>query len=294
MSDKPANRGVITVDALLLPEDDQTPQKLRCDVVEEDALTLDVEGVGHYTLMWTPSETGTTAQGFTNEDGLLGEGEEPEGLALAMGFALSEGLISSLEDIKSVSVCADNTKVVQLQLHEPERVEISRRNVVINSSCSICGPTEILQDNALGLSKVDTGLQLPRSEFNLLMQHMSEQQRIFRHTGGSHAAAIFDGQGTVLAVAEDLGRHNALDKVIGMVLLERGDLTNCGAVLSSRLSVEMVVKAVRANLQMMLAVSAPTSLAIDVAEKFGVTLCGFVREKRATIYTHPDRVTGVI
>lgn len=294
MSDKPSNRGVITVDALLLPEDDQAPQKLQCDVVEEDALTLDVEGVGHYTLMWTPSETRSTAQGFTNEDGLLGEGEEPEGLALAMGFALSEGLITSLEDIKSVSVCADNTKVVQLQLHHPERVETTRRNVVINSSCSICGPTEILQDNALGLSKVGTDLQLPRSQFNLLMQHMNEQQRIFRHTGGSHAAAIFDAQGTVLAVAEDLGRHNALDKVIGMVLLQRGDLTNCGAVLSSRLSVEMVVKAVRANLQMMLAVSAPTSLAIDVAEKFGVTLCGFVREQRATIYTHPERVIGAI
>lgn len=294
MSDKTTNRGVIAVEATHLPGNGEPPHSLQCEVVEEDALTLDVEGVGHYTLMWTPSENGTTAQGFTIEDGLLGEGEEPEGLALAMGFALTEGLITCREDIKSVSICAEDTKVVQLQLHHPEQVETSRRNVVINSSCSICGPTEILRDNALGLSKVGTGLKLPHSEFSKVMQYMNNQQRIFRSTGGSHAAAIFDSDGTVLAVAEDLGRHNALDKVIGMVLLERGSLANCGAVLSSRLSVEMVVKAVRANLQMMLAVSAPTSLAIDVAKEFGVTLCGFVREQRATIYTHPNRVTDTI
>lgn len=294
MSDKQANRGIICVEAIHLPNDKSSPQRLQCEVVEEDALTLDVEGVGHYTLMWTPSEIGTTAQGFTIEDGLLGEGEEPEGLALAMGFALTEGLITSRDDIKSVSVCADNTKVVQLQLHNPEQVQATRRNVVINSSCSICGPTEILQDNVLGLSKVGMGLKLARSDFSRVMQHMTDKQRIFHRTGGSHAAAIFDNQGNVLAVAEDLGRHNALDKVIGMVLLERGSLSDCGAVLSSRLSVEMVIKAVRADLQMMLAVSAPTSLAIDVAEKFGVTLCGFVREQRATIYAHPDRITDTL
>ncbi|MFT4822167.1 MAG: FdhD protein [Halioglobus sp.] len=294
MPDKKANRGVIAVQAIHLPDNGDAPHRLQCEVVEEDALTLDVEGIGHYTLMWTPSETGTTAQGFTIEDGLLGEGEEPEGLALAIGFALTEGLIACREDIKSVSICAEDTKVVQLQLHNPEKVKASRRNVVINSSCSICGPTEILRDNALGLSKVGTGLKLPHSEFSAVMQRMNKQQRIFRRTGGSHAAAIFDCDGTVLAVAEDLGRHNALDKVIGMVLLERGTVESCGAVLSSRLSVEMVIKAVRANLQMMLAVSAPTSLAIEVAEKFGVTLCGFVREQRATIYTHPNRVTDTI
>ena len=196
MSDKQANRGIICVEAIHLPNDKSSLQRLQCEVVEEDALTLDVEGVGHYTLMWTPSEIGTTAQGFTIEDGLLGEGEEPEGLALAMGFALTEGLITSRDDIKSVSVCADNTKVVQLQLHNPEQVQATRRNVVINSSCSICGPTEILQDNVLGLSKVGMGLKLARSDFSRVMQHMTDKQRIFRRTGGSHAAAISATVGT--------------------------------------------------------------------------------------------------
>jgi FdhD protein len=122
------------------------------------------------------------------------------------------------------------------------------------------------------------------------MNGMREQQGIFERTGGSHAAAIFDTAGEVVAVAEDLGRHNALDKAIGLALLQQGSVAGYGAVLSSRLSLEMVVKAVRTDLEIVLAVSAPTSLAVDVAQHFGVTLCGFVRDKRATIYSHPHRI----
>jgi FdhD protein len=283
-------RGVVDVQALYLKDSEGSPETFLCQVVEEDALTLDVEGIGHYTLMWTPTAATTTAQGYTLEDGLLGDEEQPEGLALAMGFALSEGLINNLADIKSLSVCPEDPKVVQLQLHHPETISVSRRNVVINSSCGICGPREILEDNALQLPTVVDSLRLQRSRLVPLMAKMREGQQIFRETGGSHAAAIFDDSGEVLAVAEDLGRHNALDKAIGMVLLQRGDVSNCGVVLSSRLSLEMVLKAVRTGLQIMLAVSAPTSLAIAVADKFGVTLCGFVREQRATIYTHPQRL----
>ena len=285
-------RGVVDVDALYLADLDSEPKRAATQVIEEDALTLDVEGVGQYMLMWTPTTTVEHAQGFTLEDGVLGDVDAPEGLALAMGFALSEGLIGNLSDIKSVSVCADNPKVVQVQVHDPESVQASRKNVVINSSCGICGPRDILEDNALGLSAVPENLSVNRADFLSLMTQMGEGQTIFRETGGSHAAAIFDASGTVLAVAEDLGRHNALDKAIGTVLLERGNLYACGVVLSSRLSLEMVLKAVRAELEIMLAVSAPTSLAIEVAEKFGVTLCGFVRGTRATVYTHSQRIVN--
>jgi FdhD protein len=283
-------RGVVEVEALYLPDAEGHSETFQAQVVEEDALTLDVEDIGHYTLMWTPTVASTTAQGFTLEDGLLGEGEQPEGLALAMGFALSEGLIESLADIRSLSVCPDDPKVVKIQLNRPETVKVSRKNVVINSSCGICGPREILEDNALQLPTVPEGLRLQPRDFVPLMKQMREGQQIFSQTGGSHAAAIFDENAMILAVAEDLGRHNALDKAIGMVLLQRGNVANCGVVLSSRLSLEMVLKAVRTGLQVMLAVSAPTSLAIEVADKFGVTLCGFVRERRATVYTHPQRV----
>ncbi len=283
-------KGVVEVAALYLKDVNTASTAFQCQVVEEDALTLDVEDVGHYTLMWTPTTDHSTAQGYTLQDGLLGDEEQPEGLSLAMGFALSEGLIKSLADIKSLSVCPDDPKVVRLQLHRPQNVEVARKNVVINSSCGICGPREILEDNALKLQVVADSLRISHSQFAPLMAEMREGQQIFSQTGGSHAAALFDQTGKVLAVAEDLGRHNALDKAIGMVLLERGNVSGCGVALSSRLSLEMVLKAVRTGLQMMLAVSAPTSLAIEVADKFGVTLCGFVREGRATVYTHPQRV----
>lgn len=284
------SNGVVSVDALYLANIDTGSEMSRCQVVVEDALTLDVADVGHFTLMWTPTVHNEHAQGFTLEEGLLGEEERPEGLCLAMGFALSEGLIASLADIRSLAVCPDDPQVVRLHLHQPERVTTTRRNVIINSSCGICGPHEILHDNALQLHRVEDNLRIAHGQFAPLMSQMRSGQKIFEQTGGSHAAAIFDPAGQVLAVAEDLGRHNALDKAIGMVLLQRGTVAGCGVVLSSRLSLELVLKAVRTGLQMMLAVSAPTSLAIEVADKFGVTLCGFVRDRRATIYTHPQRI----
>jgi len=289
-TDSVPQQGVVEVNALYLRDHESDPEHAATQVVEEDVLTVDVEGVGLYTLMWTPTAVADSAHGFTLGDGLLGEVERPEGLALAMGFALSEGLISSLAEILSLSVCADNPKVVKVQLHAPENVQPHRKNVVINSSCGICGPKEIVEDNAFGLRAVDTSFSLQRSDLSRLMKLMRAEQKLFDETGGSHAAAIFDSDAEILVVAEDLGRHNALDKAIGTVLLARGNLTGCGVMLSSRLSLEMVVKAVRAGLEIMLAVSAPTSLATEVAQRFGVTLCGFVRAKRATVYTHPERV----
>jgi FdhD protein len=229
------------------------------------------------------------AQGYTAEDGVLGELEDPEALSLALGFARSEGLIRTVTDIRALSLCPDNPGVVRIQLRDPAAVAVGRRNVLVNSSCGICGPREILEDNALGLAPVGDGLVLPRSLLPSLMDTMREAQQVFAETGGSHAAALFDGEG-LIAVAEDLGRHNALDKAIGRVLMARGETAGCGAVLSSRLSLEMVLKAIRAGIEVVLAVSAPTSLAIRVADRFGVTLCGFVRDDRATVFTHPQRI----
>lgn len=288
--DKRLNSGVVDVNALYFSARNSSSEALECPVVREDALTLQVIDVGHYTLMWTPTTNDTFAQGYTPEDGLLGEEQQPEGLCLAIGFALSEGLIGQLSEIKSVSMCPEDSTVVRLQLLAPENTRVTRKNVVINSSCGICGPREILQDNVLELHAVTDTLRVTPGQFQPLMNQMRDRQTLFQQTGGSHAAAIFDETGQVLAVAEDLGRHNAMDKVIGMALLQRSHVAGCGVVLSSRVSLEMVLKAVRAQLQIVLAVSAPTSLAIEVAEKFGVTLCGFVRDQRATVYTHSQRV----
>jgi FdhD protein len=280
---------VVRVDAVHLGDDDAAGQT-QCHVVEEDTLTLDVEDVGYYTLMWTPTAAFDRPAGYTFEDGVLGDVDRPEALALGLGFALSEALIRSPSDIRSLSICPDNPGVVQLQLRDPAAVTVQRRDVIVNSSCGVCGAKEILEDNILALEPVPDGLHLDHADLLELMERMREQQVIFEQTGGAHGAAIFDRQGQVLAVAEDLGRHNALDKAIGAVLLERGDTRGCGVVLSSRLSLEMVVKAIRAGLEIMLAVSAPTSLAVEIAGRYGVTLCGFVRDRRATVYTHDHRI----
>jgi FdhD protein len=124
-------------------------------------------------------------------------------------------------------------------------------------------------------------------------QEMHGRQQLFSRTGGTHAAGIFNADGTLLAMAEDLGRHNALDKAIGKCLLRNLPLAGCGAMLSGRVSLELVAKALRAGLEIMAAVSAPSSVAIDAAERCNITLCGFVRGERATVYTHPRRIVGL-
>jgi FdhD protein len=118
-----------------------------------------------------------------------------------------------------------------------------------------------------------------------VMDKLHKQQRLFNQTGGSHAAGIFTAQGQIVAFAEDVARHNAFDKTIGMCLLNKINMKNCGVVLSSRVSAEMMRKAITAELQMVVAVSAPTSLAIELTQQNNITLCGFVRDKTANVYT---------
>ena len=115
-------------------------------------------------------------------------------------------------------------------------------------------------------------------------------QPVFAATGGAHAAGVFSGAGEFLATAEDIGRHNALDKAIGACLLADRATTGCGVVLSGRVSFEMVAKAARAGLEIIVAVSGPTSLAVAAADHWNITLCGFVRGDRMNVYTHPSRV----
>lgn len=294
------DRGITTVPAWHIAKPDQPTVRERCSVVEEDTLVIDIENIGSYTLMWTPTEIVDGGAGFTHTDGILGDKEYPAALSLAIGFVYTEGIISSLDDIATMSICPGEDNIVKVQLHNTDTVTTRRSNVVITSSCGICGKRDILENNAFGLSPVTDTMRLQYQGFSRLMGLMNEQQVIFQDTGGSHAAGIFSPDGQLHVVAEDIGRHNAFDKVIGRTLLERNKLErnklehnnfyNRGALLSSRLSFEMVVKAIRANLEIVGAVSAPTSLAIEIADKFGLTLCGFVRGERATIYTHPHRI----
>ncbi len=266
-----------------------------CKVVEEDVLTIDVEAVGSYALMWTPSMTNSGAVGYTVEDGIL-VGDEtildcvPETLALAAGFSFTEGLIGSLADVKSMAVCASRSDVVVVTIARPEMAAVRRRNVVVNSSCGVCGGREQLEASISQSGECSDRLRVTIEDLATVRAHLQRRQTIFRHTGGTHGAILFDREMNILGVAEDLGRHNALDKVIGRRLLERKDFSGCGVFISSRLSYEMVAKAVRAGLEVIAAISAPSSLAIELAETHGITLCGFVRDERATVFTHPHRI----
>ena len=272
------------------PGHGQPVEELSCRVIQEDALTIDVEDIGTYTLMWTPTDPEEAdGFGYVDGDGLIG-GEDSGGLALATGFLFTEGIIQGMEDIRSMASCEQTPGVIRVQLKSPETVVTRRRNLLMTSSCGLCGSREVVENNTFGLSEVPDRMRLDARGFSQLMQEMLSQQAIFAETGGAHAAAIFSADGRIHAVAEDLGRHNALDKVIGATLLSGDGFIRKGALLSSRLSLEMITKAVRAGLEIIAAVSAPTSLAIEVAERFGVTLCGFVRGQRATVFTHPHRI----
>jgi len=215
---------------------------------------------------------------------------DPEVLALTAGFLFTEGLINGLGDIAKMEVCASDGSIVRVELADPAKASPKRRNVTIGSSCSVCGGREAVEDIVGELELIPVTTRLDSDQFAQLMSAMRELQTVFETTGGAHAAAVFSRDAKIVAVAEDLGRHNALDKVIGKCLLSEKDLSGCGVLLSSRLSLEMITKAIRGGFEIVAAVSAPTSLAIEIANQFGVTLCGFVRGGRATIYSHPQRI----
>lgn len=263
-----------------------------CEVVQEDVLTIEIEDIGSYALMWTPTQDNYRAAGYTVEDGVLSDTGVPESLALAAGFAFTEGIVDSLADIASMAVCPERPDVVRMRLVHPDIVTVSRRNVVMNSSCGVCGGREQLAKGMASNTRVGDRLRVRIVDFDLVRAAMRAQQGIFDSTGGTHGAAIFDHDLHVVAVAEDLGRHNALDKVIGYRFLSRRGLAGCGVFISSRISYEMVAKSVRAGFELIAAISAPSSLAIETADRFGVTLCGFVRGDSAEVYTHPHRIIG--
>ncbi len=240
-------------------------------VVVEDVLVLDIEDVGSYTLLCTPRDT----------------------RALAVGFAFSEGIISGIDDINVLYHCEDTPGVIRMALVDPARAQGPERNLIVTSSCGMCGSREAVERFLSGTSAVGQSLNVTASLLLSTVQDMRARQHIFSQTGGTHAAAIFSGEGEIIAFSEDIGRHNALDKAIGKCLLAGIPTAGCGVVLSGRVSFELVAKSARAGLELIAAVSAPSSLAIDAALRSNITLCGFVRDERATVYTHPERIQGL-
>jgi FdhD protein len=183
--------------------------------------------------------------------------------------------------------------VIRARLKNPlPRIQEPGRNLLIASSCGLCG-AENLDAKIASLPRVSDTLRVDTRVLRRVSDHLPASQPWFARCGGTHAAAIATSDGITMASAEDTGRHNALDKAIGKCLLAGQSSRGKAVMLSGRVSLEMVSKCARAGIELIAAVSTTTSLAIDVAERCGITLCAFVRETRATVFCHPHRVLPV-
>ena len=214
---------------------------------------------------------------------------------LAVGFLFTEGLIAP-GDVHRVAYC-DNLpgedqhyNVVSVTIDRPFDPESLRRNFFATSSCGICGKAA-LEDVEVRCEVVPPGPEVAASLLVGLPDRLRAGQKVFERTGGLHAAGLFTPEGELVSLREDVGRHNAVDKVIGERLLN-GEVPLAGYILqvSGRSSFEIVQKAAVAGIPIVSAVSAPSSLAVDAAARLGMTLVGFVRDGRCNVYTHPERV----
>ena len=204
---------------------------------------------------------------------------------LALGFCLTEGLQPVAARIPDD--LAANTIDVDATGFDPERLH---RHFYTSSSCGVCGKGAI-EAIEVTAPRVEGTLEVPAALIASFPGLLLDAQRAFAATGGLHATGLFDGRGDLLCAREDVGRHNAMDKVVGWAFLE-GLLPFAGNVLcvSGRLSFELVQKAAVAGCPVLVAVGAPSSLAVDLASDRGVTLCGWVRNGRVTVYTEPWRI----
>ncbi len=222
---------------------------------------------------------------------------------LAAGFLLAESVIRSHEDLGAVEHCRhpdhpDVHNVVDVYLlgdaaHALEAHLEQRRNVTTTSSCGLCGRVTI-ESLRVRVSPIDAGGSMSSGVAASLPDRLRARQAVFDETGGLHAAALFTFDGACEISAEDVGRHNAVDKVTGaMLLAERIPLHDRALLVSGRASFEIVQKAWLAGIPIVCAVSAPSSLAIELAGEAGITLLGFVRDGGFNVYSHPRRIAGV-
>ena len=215
--------------------------------------------------------------------------------ALAAGFLHGEGLIGA-GDVHSIRYCDDvelpeqQYNVVTVHLRRPFDDGGLQRNFYATSSCGVCGKASIDQIE-ITCAPIAEGFSVPSSLLGTLPDILRERQRVFERTGGLHASGLFDATGRLLDLREDVGRHNALDKLVGNRLLA-GDLPLADHIVlvSGRASFELVQKAAAAGAPVLCAISAPSSLAVEAATRLGVTLVGFLRDERLNVYAHPERV----
>ncbi len=249
----------------------------RDDVAVEEPLELQVQGASIAVVMRTPGHD----------------------LELALGFLVTEGVVLRRDDVRSIRHCTtaptvdalDN--VVQVALRDGVVVDLERlrRNLYATSSCGVCGKASL--DNVLvrcaPLPK-DAGLRVGAAVLAATPDRLRAAQATFATTGGLHAAALFDADGTPQVVREDVGRHNAVDKVVGWMIEHERDPSTTLLLVSGRTSFEVVQKAAVAGIPIVAGISAPTSLAVSLAVETGLTLVGFLRGPTMNIYSGAARV----
>lgn len=214
---------------------------------------------------------------------------------LAVGFLFTEGLIRGADDlqkpaIREVPLEGSANNVATVRLAAPFDAEVLKRNFYATSSCGICGKASIDHLHAAA-PDLGEGPVVARGALVRLPAALREGQAVFEQTGGIHATGVFDRDGRLLLVREDVGRHNAMDKAIGRMLLDRRlPLSDHVVMVSGRLSFELVQKAAMAGVPILCAVSAPSSLAVQTAERLGMTLVGFLRGDAFNVYSHARRI----
>ena len=211
--------------------------------------------------------------------------------ALAAGFLFTESMIQSAADIAAIEICGPN--VIRIELGPDVTVDLGRlqRHFYTTSSCGVCGKASLDALHALGVTPVELETTFTTDTLTSIPDKLRGNQDTFDKTGGLHAAAAFDAAGNLSVTKEDVGRHNAVDKVIGALLLDdRLPASDLGLMVSGRASFELMQKALVARMPLLAAVSAPSSLAVSLAQEFNMTLVGFLRGKTFNIYAGEKRI----
>ncbi len=224
-------------------------------------------------------------------------------IELAIGFLFTEGLIVSESDVVSANYCEDveteeeRGNVVRVELRPEVEFDLKKleRHFYTSSSCGVCGKSSIKAINTQCRLEIadDPDFKVNIEVIHQLPNTLRDQQTVFEHTGGLHATGLFTDKGVLQLLREDVGRHNAFDKVVGASVEQNLlPLSKSIILVSGRLSFELVQKAAMAGVRILVAVGAPSSLAVDLAKSFQMTVIGFTRNGRFNIYSHPERVVS--
>ena len=241
-------------------------------IIEETPVAIAFNGVAYTVMMCTPNDL-----------------EQ-----FAIGFSLSEGIIDhhrDIHDIEMTPTCDGININVTIANRCVARLQQKRRSLAGLTGCGICGE-EKLETVCRVLDPVPSSVHFDLSYLDSVLQQLLRKQQLNQLTGSAHAAVYIDNQGQVTAIFEDVGRHIALDKLVGCI--HQRQLTGGVVLVTSRASFEMVQKAAAAGVEVLLAISSATKMAVDLAEKLNLTLLGHCRNGRADAYTHSERITGMI